>query len=386
MYDFDTPVDRKNTDCSKWDNMSSMFTQKDLLPLWIADMDFKVADEITSAIIHRAEHGVFGYTVLGQEYYDALAGWMQRRHGWKIQKEWVTTSVTVVSALNIMVQCYTAPGDGVIIQKPVYFPFEECVLTNGRKLSNNALINTNGYYTMDFEDLEKKAADPANKLMILCSPHNPVCRAWKHDELARVADICRKNGVILVSDEVHGDFVYGENRFLPMGAVTDYEKLVVCTAPSKTFNLAGLKLANIIIRDQELRNCFNQRSKSECGIVPNNPLSIEGVKAAYAHADKWVDEVKDYIYQNYLYLQQRVQADLPMLKVTPLEATFLAWVDFTDTGLFGESLSDFLRNKAKVGLDEGFVFGKEGQTYARINLATNRLVVKECLDRIKNSL
>lgn len=386
MYDFDTPVNRKNTDCSKWDNMSSMFTQKDLLPLWIADMDFKVCDEITQAIVRRAEHGVFGYTVLGQEYYDALAGWMRRRHGWKIERDWVTTSVTVVSALNIMVQCYTAPGDGIIIQKPVYFPFEECVLTNGRKLANNALVNNDGYYTMDFADLEQKAADPQNKMMILCSPHNPVCRAWKREELARVADICERNNVILVSDEVHGDFVYGDNRFLPMGTITGYQKVVTCTAPSKTFNLAGLKLANIIIPDEDLRKRFNQRSKSECGIVPNNPLSIEGVKAAYAHGDRWVDEAKAYIYENYLFLKRQIEKELPMLKVTLLEATFLAWVDFAGTGLRGESLSDFLRNRAKVGLDEGFVFGKEGETYARINLATNRLVVKECLERIQNSL
>lgn len=385
MYDFDKMTDRRGTSCSKWDNMSSMFTEKGLLPLWIADMDFRCCEEAIEAMRQRVDHGVFGYTVLPDTYFESIAGWMQRRHNWTIRKEWLVTSITVVSALNIFVQAFTRPGEGVIIQKPVYFPFEECVQDNDRKLVNNELIEKDGYYTIDFEDLEKKAACPENKMLLLCSPHNPVCRAWTEEELRRVIDICARNDLYLVADEIHMDFVF-KGKHIPMGTLTDYSKLAVCTSPSKTFNMAGLKMANIIIPDEAMRKAFIRRSKSQCGIIPNNPLSIAGISAAYAKGDKWMDEVKQYVWENFQFVDAYLKEYLPMLKMTNPEATYLAWIDFSGAGLSGLDLRCFLREKAKVALDEGMVFGKSGENFARINVATDKTVLKECLDRIRDNL
>lgn len=385
MYDFDKMTDRKGTSCSKWDNMSSMFTEKGLLPLWIADMDFRCCEEAIQAMRQRVDHGIFGYTVLPDSYFESIAGWMQRRHNWTIRKEWLVTSVTVVSALNIFVQAFTKPGDGVIIQKPVYFPFEECVQDNDRKLVNNELIEKEGYYTIDFEDLEEKAARPENKMLLLCSPHNPVCRAWTEEELRRVIDICSRNGIYLIADEIHMDFVF-KSEHVPVGALTNYSKLAVCTSPSKTFNMAGLKMANIFIPDEAMRKEFTRRSKSQCGIIPNNPVSITGISAAYAKGDEWLDEVKQYIWENFQFVDAYLREYMPKLKMTKPEATYLAWIDFSGVGLSGLELRSFLRGKAKVALDEGMVFGKSGENFARINVATDRTVVKECLDRIRDNL
>lgn len=385
MYDFDKMTDRKGTSCSKWDNMSSMFTEKGLLPLWIADMDFRCCEEAIEAMRQRVDHGIFGYTVLPDSYFESIAGWMQRRHNWTVQKEWLVTSVTVVSALNIFVQAFTMPGDGVIIQKPVYFPFEECIQDNDRKLVNNELIEKEGYYAIDFEDLEEKAACPENKMLLLCSPHNPVCRAWTEEELRRVIDICSRNDIYLIADEIHMDFVF-KAEHVPVGTLTNYSKLAVCTSPSKTFNMAGLKMANIFIPDEAMRKEFTRRSKSQCGIIPNNPVSITGISAAYAKGDKWLDEVKQYIWENFQFVDAYLKKYMPKLKMTKPEATYLAWIDFSGVGLSGLKLRSFLRGKARVALDEGMVFGKSGENFARINVATDRTVVRECLDRIRDNL
>ena len=385
MYDFDKMTDRKGTSCSKWDNMSSMFTEKGLLPLWIADMDFRCCEEAIEAMRQRVDHGIFGYTVLPDSYFESIAGWMQRRHNWTVRKEWLVTSVTVVSALNIFGQAFTKPGDGVIIQKPVYFPFEECIQDNDRRLVNNELIEKEGYYTIDFEDLEEKATRPENKMLLLCSPHNPVCRAWTEEELRRVIDICSRNGIYLIADEIHMDFVF-KAEHVPVGALTNYSKLAVCTSPSKTFNMAGLKMANIFIPDEAMRKEFTRRSKSQCGIIPNNPVSITGISAAYAKGDKWLDEVKQYIWENFQFVDAYLKEYMPKLKMTSPEATYLAWIDFSGVGLSGLELRSFLRGKARVALDEGMVFGKSGENFARINVATDRTVVRECLDRIRDNL
>ena len=385
MYDFDKMTDRKGTSCSKWDNMSSMFTEKGLLPLWIADMDFRCCEEAIEAMRQRVDHGIFGYTVLPDSYFESIAGWMQRRHNWTVQKEWLVTSETVVSALNIFVQAFTMPGDGVIIQKPVYFPFEECIQDNDRKLVNNELIEKEGYYAIDFEDLEEKAACPENKMLLLCSPHNPVCRAWTEEELRRVIDICSRNDIYLIADEIHMDFVF-KAEHVPVGTLTNYSKLAVCTSPSKTFNMAGLKMANIFIPDEAMRKEFTRRSKSQCGIIPNNPVSITGISAAYAKGDKWLDEVKQYIWENFQFVDAYLKEYMPKLKMTKPEATYLAWIDFSGVGLSGLKLRSFLRGKARVALDEGMVFGKSGENFARINVATDRTVVRECLDRIRDNL
>lgn len=385
MYDYDKMTDRRGTSCSKWDNMSSMFTEKDLLPLWIADMDFRCCEEAIEAMRQRVEHGVFGYTVLPESYYEAVSGWMQRRHNWTIQKEWLVTSVTVVSALNIFIQTFTNVGDGVIIQKPVYFPFEECIIDNGRELVNNELKETDGYYTIDFDDLERKAACPENKMLLLCSPHNPVCRAWTEKELRRIIDICVRNDVYLIADEIHMDFVF-KGRHVPIGTLTSYDKLAVCTSPSKTFNMAGLKMANIIIPNEEMRRAFTRRSKAQCGIIPNNPLSIAGITAAYTHGDKWLDEVRGYIMENFRFVDEYIKTYIPKLRMTEPEATYLAWIDFSGVGLKGSELRRFLREDAKVALDEGMVFGKSGECFARINVATDRTVLRECMNRIRDSL
>ena len=385
MYDFDKMTDRKGTSCSKWDNMSSMFTEKGLLPLWIADMDFRCCEEAIEAMRQRVDHGIFGYTVLPDSYFESIAGWMQRRHNWTVRKEWLVTSVTVVSALNIFVQAFTKPGDGVIIQKPVYFPFEECIQDNDRRLVNNELIEKEGYYTIDFEDLEEKAARPENKMLLLCSPHNPVCRAWTEEELRRVIDICSRNDIYLIADEIHMDYVF-KAEHVPVGTLTNYSKLAVCTSPSKTFNMAGLKMANIFIPDEAMRKEFTRRSKSQCGIIPNNPVSITGISAAYAKGDKWLDEVKQYIWENFQFVDAYLKEYMPKLKMTKPEATYLAWIDFSGVGLSGLKLRSFLRGKARVALDEGMVFGKSGENFARINVATDRTVVRECLDRIRDNL
>lgn len=385
MYDFSKTTDRRGTSCSKWDNMSSMFTEKGLLPLWIADMDFRCCEEAIEAMEERVRHGVFGYTVLPDAYGEALAGWMQRRHDWRIDKQWLVTSVTVVSALNIFIQTFTKPGEGVIIQKPVYFPFEEYVLDNGRTLVNNELACSGGCYSMDFADLEEKASRPENKMLILCSPHNPVCRSWSKEELKKVIDICKKYDLYLIADEIHGDFVF-EGSFNSIGTLTDYPKLAVCVSPSKTFNMAGLKMANILIPDEAMRKAFTFRSKAQCGIIPNNPLSIAGITAAYEKGDRWLDEVKGYIYGNLKYIEEYLEKNMPALKMTRPEATYLAWIDFSGAGLSGDALKRFLRQEARVALDEGAVFGSSGVNFARINAATDRTVLQECLERICSHL
>lgn len=383
-YDFDRGISRKRTNSVKWDFINNGCADGDLLPLWIADMDFPCPAEVTEAVINRAKHGIFGYSLPDKDYYDAVISWMKRKHQWHIELEWILISPGIVPALSFAVQSYTQPGDNIIIQRPVYYPFTNSIKNNNRNIINNPLIFDGTRYFMDFEDLERKASDPRVKLMILCSPHNPVGRVWSKEELQTAADICLKNEVILISDEIHADLTLNGYKHTPITALDEkyYKNTIVCTAPSKTFNIAGLQMSNIIIADEDLRKKLYKTMSIKNSLSTYNPLSIAAVQAAYNHGEDWLKQVMEYIEGNFSFLDNFLKSKMPKAKMIPAEGTFLAWVDFRAYGLDKEDLTGRMVNGARVALDEGYIFGKEGAGFQRINIACSRSILEECMNRI----
>lgn len=376
-YNFDTPVRRRGTACVKWDENE----EDGIIPMWVADMDFQTAPAIVEALRRRVEHGVFGYNIVPDSYYEAVQSWFRRRHGWEIERDWIQYTTGVVPALSVIVKAFTEPGDRVILQTPVYNCFFSSVRNNGCEVAGSPLRSFSSplRYEMDFDDLEAKASDPRAKLLILCNPHNPVGRVWTREELQRVADICRRHGVIVASDEIHNELTFRGQRYVPFGTV-DMENAIVCTSPSKSFNTAGLQIANIVCAHPEWREKID-RAININEVCDVNPFGIVALQAAYNESEEWLDQLCEYIWQNYQALCEFFGKELPQLPVTQLEGTYLVWVDIRATGLSSDALTDRLLKEGKVQVNSSTMYGAEG--FIRLNIACPRSQMMEGLERIR---
>ena len=383
-YDFDEVIDRRNTDCLKYDFAVQRGRPKDVLPFWVADMDFPIAQEIEDALVKRCQHGIFGYSEATDGYFAALQNWYLKHFNWQVQRPWLIKTPGVVFALAMAVKAFTEPGDGVLVQQPVYYPFTEVIRDNGREVVNASLALVNGHYEIDFADLEQKLANPKVKLMFLCSPHNPVGRVWTKEELLKVGDLCLKYNVITVSDEIHSDFVWDDNAHTPFATLGEeyQQNCIVCTAPSKTFNLAGLQVSNIFIPNQKLRRAFRKQIDA-AGYSQLNTLGLVACQAAYAYGEEWLTQVKAYIRSNITFVDDYLNQNLPQIKMLPIEGTYLVWLDCSALGMTADEREQWLWHEAKLWLDGGGIFGKEGEAFERINVACPRATLLQGLEQLK---
>ena len=386
VYDFDKKIDRTSRNSIKWTMMKQRTGLDDLIPLWIADMDFEVAQDIVKAIKDRAAHPIYGYTAFSEGYHEGLINWMAKRHDWKgIEKNWIVWTPGVVAGFSIAIQAYSHPGDKIIIQPPVYHPFKNQILGTGRQIVENPLIDKGGYYEMDFEDLERKVDDRA-KMIILCSPHNPVSRVWKREELEKLAEICEKNDILIISDEIHNDLILGDIKHTPTAIVSEdaMQRTVTLVAPSKTFNLAGLTNANAIIPNAKLRAAFKAQVSKGSG--HSNIFGMIAQDAAYNHGEEWLEELLEYLRGNLRFFEDFLAERLPGFKVYPLEGTYLAWVDCSYLDMNDEELMAFMLRKAKLWLDEGILFGAKGSMFMRFNLACPKAMLKQALENLEKAV
>lgn len=383
MYDFDKIIDRRGTSCLKYDFQVERRGRDDLLPLWVADMDFALPEEILEDIKDRVSHGIFGYTDPEKEYFDSVIGWFDSHFGWKGRAEWITVTPGVVVAISIAVRALTDEGDGVLIQQPVYYPFSEAIVLNKRKLVNNQLVYEDGKYSIDFEDFEKKIVDENVKLFILCSPHNPVGRVWTEAELRKMGEICLKHKVIIVSDEIHCDFTYeGHKQIMFPSLGEEFEQnVILCTAPSKTFNIAGLHVSNIFIPNPEIRGKFKGELEA-FGFSQPNIMGLVACQAVYSKGDDWYRELKKYIAGNLDFARTYFAENIPEIKLVEPEGTYLIWLDCSKLGLSVEGLESFVEDKAKLWVDFGKIFGRESGQFIRINIACPRATLKQALEQL----
>ncbi|MFW9972577.1 MAG: MalY/PatB family protein [Candidatus Odinarchaeota archaeon] len=390
-YDFDRVIDRTRTNCIKWNKhfLKEHFKYEDLLPLWVADMDFQCPQPIIEALKKRTSEEIYGYGWHNiPTYLNAIINWMKRRHQWEINKDWIVYSPGIVPALYMLVQTFVNIGEKIIIQPPVYHPFFTAIENNGRQVLTNQLLFENKRYSIDFEDFEEKARDPLTKMFILCSPHNPIGRVWSETELRKLGDICLENEILIVSDEIHHDLILSGNKHTLFSTLSkEFEQnTVVCTAPSKTFNIAGLQISNIIIPDKRKRERFNNTIEKINGIMIPNVFGIVALIAGYNEGEEWLDQVLKYIEANFKFLKEFVRENLPEVDVIDPEGTYLAWLNFSNLGMTDEELREFMLKKAKVALDDGKIFGPGGEGFQRINVACPRSVLKDCMIRIVNAL
>jgi cystathionine beta-lyase len=384
---FDEVIYRKNTGSIKWDTMEEHGMPSDILPLWVADMDFNAPVGVIKALAERVEHGVFGYTKPMDSYYDAVISWMDRRHDWQIEKDWIMIVPGIVPAIHFAIHTYTKEGEGVLIQRPVYNPFTDAVVNNNRRLINSPLLVKGDRYEIDFDDFEKKIVDNKVKLFILCSPHNPVGRVWTREELKTMGDICLKQNVLIIVDEIHHDLVFKGNKHIPfanLGAKYS-NNCITLTSPSKTFNLAGLHISNIIIENKEILKKLNSYLES-IALTASNIFGIVGSEAAYNSGEEWLEELIDYLDGNKKLVQKFMAEKFPMIKVIDSEATYLLWIDFRGLGMEKEELEKFLAEKAKLWLNAGNIYGDEGLGYERINLACPRSTLEKGLQQLEDAL
>ena len=385
--DFDTIIDRKNTDCLKYDFAKRRGMPEDVLPLWVADMDFKTSSYVEDALAERARHGIFGYSESQTPYFVIVRDWMKRHHDWEVKEPWLIKTPGVVFALAMAVKAYTEPGDGVLIQSPVYYPFSEVIEDNRRRIVSNTLVLGEDHkYHIDFEDFERQIKENQIKLFFLCNPHNPVGRVWTTDELTRLGDICLKYRVTVVSDEIHSDFIFRGKHQVFADLKKEYADITVtCTAPSKTFNLAGLLLSNIFISNRELRHKFRQQVNA-AGISQLSPFGLVACETAYTQGEEWYQAMLAYVAENIAFTKEYVEKHLPGVEMVEHEGTYLVWLDFRKTGLSVEELEDLIVNRAKLWLDSGKIFGKSGEGFQRINVACPRQILEEALHRIGEQL
>ena len=381
---FDAIISRKGTDCLKYDFARRRGMPEDVLPLWVADMDFKTSSYVEDALIERVKHGIFGYSEVQEEYFHAVAGWMSRRHGWKVKQGWLIKTPGVVFALAMAVKAFTEAGDCVLIQQPVYYPFSEVIEDNKRIIvSNDLYLGEDNRYHIDFDDFERKIAAHRIKLFLLCNPHNPSGRVFTKEELTRMGDICLKYGVIVVSDEIHNDFVFRGEHTVFASVKKEYEEIaVICTSPSKTFNLASMLVSNIFIPNKHLKRRF-RREGDAAGISQLSVLGLAATRAAYEYGDEWYEKMLGYVRENISYVKQYVHENLPGVNVVEGEGTYLVWLDFRESGVEAEELDRRIIQDAKLWLDSGKIFGAAGKGFQRINVAAPRKIVTECLERIR---
>ena len=387
MYDFDKVIERKGTHAIKWDMIKENGYEPNTIPMWVADMDFATLPEITDAIIERAKHPVYGYTMVSDAYLEAVKNWMKTRHDFDIEKEWISTTSGVVGALKIAVQAFTEPNDAIIINKPVYYPFDFSIETNKRCIIENEMILKDGKYSIDIEDFEDKIVKNNVKMYILCNPSNPIGKVWTKEELKAVGDICKKHGVIVVADEIHQDFIYKGHTHIPFYNVDESYKefAVICTAPSKTFNLAGLQTSNIIIANEKMCEKFNE-VKDRDGMMQPNIFGLVACQAAYEHGAKWVDELVEYLSANIDYMTKFFEENIPQCKVIQPEGLYLVWVDFRNLGMEEKVLEKFMLEKAKLWLDEGYIFGTGGAGFERFNVACPRSILEKGLEQLAQAI
>ena len=379
-YDFDEIIPRRHTNSYKWDGA----TDSDVLPLWVADMDFRTAPAITEALKQRVEHGIFGYTRVPDEYYEAVTAWFKRRHGWDIRREWMIYTSGVVPAISAIIKALTGPGDKVLVQTPVYNCFFSSIRNNGCEVASSPLVYEDRTYRMDLEDLERKASDEKTKVMLLCNPHNPAGRVWTREELTAVGEICIRHGVTVVSDEIHCELVYSGHRHIPFASISEdfLRHSVTCVSPSKAFNIAGLQIANIIAPDETMRRRIDKaiNINEVCDV---NPFGVIATMAAYNEGEEWLGQLLDYLWQNYLFLVEFCRTQLPDFPVARLEGTYLAWMDCRALGIGSEELEQLLVGETKLWLNAGTMYGAEGEGFMRWNLACPRSVLEQALARFK---
>ncbi|MFH0913921.1 MAG: MalY/PatB family protein [Chloroflexota bacterium] len=393
-YDFDRVYDRRNTDCLKWDAVPSVFGREDVLPLWVADMDFPVAQPIVEAIKRRAEHEFYGYTRPGRGVTEAVASRMERKFGWRVEPEWMVFTPGVVPALNVAVRAFTHPGDEVILQGPVYYPFYPAVTLGGCQVVNNELRLTAGRYEMDYQDLEGRFLPRAGmrptpsrvKAILLCNPHNPVGRVWNKEELTRIGEIVMRHGAVVISDEIHCELLFKGYHHTPFASISkEFEQnCIVCMSPSKTFNLAGLGVSCIIIPNKRLREDF---ANARAGVLPGpNLFGLAALEAAFRFGDEWLEQLLDYLQGNLDFVLECFEKRIPKIKAIKPQGTYLVWLDCRQLGMEDLILRSFLREKARVGLDDGFLFGPGGAGFERMNIACPRAILEEALRRIETAV
>ena len=382
-YDFDTVVNRKNTNAIKYDLAKKRGKSEDAVSLWVADMDFPTAPCIQKAVAEKAAHGIWGYSRPDNRYYDALKKWYKERHNFEVQNEWVVNTPGVCFALATAIKAFTNEGESVLIQKPVYYPFFNIINSLQRKVVNSSLILRNNHYEIDFDDFERKIVQENVKMFILCSPHNPGGRVWTKQELQKISEICLAHNVLVVSDEIHSDITFGSNVHTVYGSLSEQalKNSIICTAPSKSFNLAGLQFSNIFIADEKLKKAFSEEL-DKTGYDEPSVFGIVAATAAYSEGADWFDSVKSYIWENILFAKKYIEENASQIKVLVPEGTYLLWLDFSKTGLSDSEINDRVLNKAKVWLDRGSMFGKEGEKFQRINCATPRIILEDALKRI----
>ncbi len=382
-YNFDEITDRKNTSSLKYDFGPERKGRDDLLPLWVADMDFKLPDEVIEDLKKRVEHGIFGYTDPKEDYKLALKNWYKERHGFEIEDDWNTVVPGIVYSIAVAVRAFTKPGESVLIQQPVYYPFMETIKLNYRKVVNNQLVYKDGHYEIDFEDFERKIVEENVKLFLLCSPHNPVGRVWSKEELIKMADICLEHDVYVFADEIHSDFVYDgykHTSFMNLGDAYT-QRLILGTSPSKTFNIAGLQVANVIIPNAEVRKKFKFKNEAS-GYSQGNVLGMAATVSAYTKGKEWLDELIFYLEGNVNYLRSFLRENLPQVKLVEPEGTYLTWLDFSGLTNDHKELERLIVDEARLWLDSGIIFGKETALFERINIACPRSILEQALEQL----
>ena len=384
-YNFDEIIDRSGTSATKMESLPKGCPD-DALPLWVADMDFACAEPILKALHERIDKKIFGYTMYDtDECLGAVLNWYKKRYGWEEQKENLFFCGGIVAAYAVLLNLLTKEGEGVVIQRPIYYPFTMKANSNGRQIVDSPLIYADGNYTIDFDDLDKKMAEPNNKVLVFCSPHNPAGRVWTEEEIRKVVDICKKYDKWIICDEIHCDLLRCGMTFHPILKVApDYaDRIAVCTAPSKTFNLAGMKTSNIVIHNKELQAAWKELIGGKLSMNGAGTLGLTAMIAAYNEGEEWLEQLKEYLDGNFAYIDAFLKEHLPKAHMVPSEGTYLAWIDFNGyVDGDAEKLEEIMQKKARVALDEGYIFGDAGRGFERINIATPRSVVEDCMDRI----
>lgn len=382
-YDFDEIISRRNSNSYKWDAVM----EEGVLPMWVADMDFRTAPAVVEVLRKRMDHGIFGYTKVPPVYYDAIINWFTRRHGWQIDRDWIIYTSGVVPALSAIIKALTVPGDRVLVQTPVYNCFFSSIRNNGCEIVANPLVYTNGTYQIDFDDLARKATDPKVRLLLLCNPHNPVGRVWTRAELMCIGEICLRNDVLVVADEIHCELVYSGHTYIPFASISDdfRNRSVTCTSPSKAFNLAGLQIANIFAADESVRVKIDKaiNLNEVCDV---NPFGVEALVAAYNDGEEWLEELKCYLSDNYLYMRTFFNKYLPQFPVVKLEGTYLVWVDCSVLNRSSKEIAEILLKAEKLWINEGSMYGEAGEGFIRINIACPRQILIDGLNRLKRGL
>lgn len=386
-YDFNRIIDRSNTNSLKYDFAVERGKPSDILPLWVADMDFRTPTEVLDAMQKAVAHGIFGYSDVKKDYFEVVQAWFMNHFGWKPEEDWLVKTPGVVYAITLAVKAFSNEGEGVMIQAPVYYPFYEAIRLNNRKLVRNTLVYNDYKYSIDFDDFEQKIIHENVKVFILCSPHNPVGRVWTRDELSRMAEICLKHNVIVVSDEIHCDFTYPGYQHTVLASLDDRiaDRCVICTAPSKTFNLAGLQVSNIFIKSPDLRRSFRHQMEAS-GYSQLNTLGLVAGKAAYEYGYVWLSELKAYLLENLDYVRDYIAKNLPGIRLVEPQGTYLIWLDCRDLKLSRKQMEELIVHKAKLWLDPGHIFGSSGEGFERINIACPRETLQKALEQLKNAM